>query len=231
VAGRNVGDVAGNIERGLEQVEFPLEYHAELLGGYAEQQAAEWRVFAVAVTAAIGIFLLFQAAFTSWRLAILSFVTLPMALVGGVLAVLVDGGTITLGSVAGFVALLGLAASNGIVLIRHYQHLERHERQPFGLELVDRGTRERLGPIVMTALATTLVLVPILILGDAAGFEIVRPMAVVVLGGLVTSTVLNLVVVPAAYLHYGFVAEPDLSSEDLLSTIPDVDTAEDRSRS
>jgi Cu/Ag efflux pump CusA len=180
-------------------------------------------VFAVAVAAAIGIFLLFQAAFTSWRLAALCFVTLPMALVGGVLAALADGGTITLGSVAGFVAVLGIAARHGIVLIRHYQRLERHEGRPFGLELVDRGTRDRLGPMLLTLLATTLVFAPIVILGDAAGSEIVRPMAVVVLGGLVTSTVLNLVVVPAAYLRYGFVAEPDLSSEDLLSTLPDVD--------
>jgi Cu/Ag efflux pump CusA len=222
-AGRSVGEVAGDVERGLAGIEFPLEYHAELRGGYAEQRAAQWRVFAVAVAAAIVVFLLFQAAFTSWRLAALCFVTLPMALVGGVLAALVDGGTITLGSVAGFVAVLGIAARHGIVLIRHYQRLERHEGRPFGLELVDRGTRDRLGPMFLTLLATTLVFAPILIAGDAAGSEIVRPMAVVVLGGLVTSTVLNLVVMPAAYLRYGFVAEPDLSSEDLLSTLPDVD--------
>jgi Cu/Ag efflux pump CusA len=225
VAGRNVSDVAHDIERGLAQIEFPFEHHAELLGGYAEQQAAQTRVLTVALAAAIAVFLLLQAAFASWRLALLVFVTLPMALVGGLLATLIDGGTITLGSVAGFVAVLALAASNAILLIRHYQRLERHEGQSLGPELIERGTRERLGSILLTALATAVVLAPIVIAGDTIGFEIVRPLAVTVLGGLVTSMLLNLVVIPAAYLRYGQAAQPDAwrEDEDLLATISDVD--------
>ena len=223
VSGRDASDVAGDIERGLSQIEFPLEYHAELLGGYAEQQAARARALTVSLAAAIGIFLLLQAAFASWRLATLAFLTLPMALVGGVLATLVDGGTISLGSVAGLVAVLGLAVRNGILLIRRYQRLERDDGQPFGLQLVLRGTRERLGPILMTALGAALVLAPMVLAGDAAGFEIVRPMAVAILGGLVTSTMLALIIVPAAYLRYGFIAEPDTTSGDLLATVPDME--------
>jgi CzcA family heavy metal efflux pump len=225
VGGRDVAAVADDVERAIQQVEFPLEHHAELLGGFAELQAGRNRVLAVALAAAIGIFLLLQAALNSWRVATLVFLTLPMATVGGVLAALVGGGTITLGSIAGFIALLGIAVRGGILLIRHYQHLERREGQRFGPELVLQGTREQLAPILMTALATATIFAPFVIVGDAAGLEIVRPMAVVILGGLLTSTLLNLVVVPALYLRYGFVSQPNMSEEDLLVRIPEVDRA------
>jgi Cu/Ag efflux pump CusA len=218
VAGRSEGDVLDDVERALPQVEFPLEHHAELLSGFAEQQAAQTRVLTVAVAAAVGIFLLFQAAFASWRLAAIVFATLPVALVGGVLAAVTDGGVITIGSVAGLVAVLGLAASNGIVLIRHYQRLERQGGQSFGPVLVARGTRDRVGPVVLTALATAVVLAPIVVGGDAIGFEIARPAAVAILGGLVTSTAFTLIVLPAAYLRYGSLAEPDVSGDDVLPT-------------
>jgi CzcA family heavy metal efflux pump len=224
VAGRDVGDVARDVEAAIEAIDFPLEHHAEVLGGFAERGAAQTRVLTVAVAAAIAIFLLFQAAFTSWRLAILSFLTLPMALVGGVFAVLLTGGTITLGSIAGFAGVLAIAARGSVALIRHYQHLER-EGQRFGSELVLRGTRDRLGPIVTTTLAAAVFFIPFLFTGDAAGFELLQPMVVVVLGGLVTSALLNLAVVPALYLRYGFIAQPDTSSVDLFVRIPDVEPA------
>jgi Cu/Ag efflux pump CusA len=142
-----------------------------------------------------------------------------------VLAVLVGGGTITLGSIAGFVAVLGIAVRSEVLLIRHYQHLERREGERFGPDLVVRGTRELLAPILMTALATATIFAPFVIVGDAAGLEIVRPMAVVILGGLLTSTLLNLVVVPATYLRYGFVSRPDMSEEELFFRVPEVDRA------
>ncbi|MGH2776133.1 MAG: efflux RND transporter permease subunit [Actinomycetota bacterium] len=224
VSGRDVGAVAGDVERAIQRVDFPFEHRAELLEGFTEQQADRSRVLAVALAAAVGIFLLLQAAFNSWRLATLAFLTLPLALVGGVLATLLDGGTITLGSIVGFVAVLGVAARGGVVLIRHYQRLERHEGESFGPDLVVRGTREQLVPILMTALATSTIFAPFVIAGDAAGLEIVRPMAVVILGGLLSSTLLNLVVVPAFYLRYGFVSMPDRSEEELLVTPSEVDT-------
>jgi len=225
VAGRDVGAVATDVERALQRVEFPLEHRAELLGGFEEQQTARNRVLAIALAAAIGIFLLLQAAFNSWRVATLAFLTLPMALAGGALAVLVGGGIITLGSIAGFVAVLGIAVRDGVLLIRHYQHLERREGQRFGPDLVVRGTRDQLAPILMTALATAAMFAPFVFAGDVAGLEIVRPMAVVILGGLLTSTLLNLVVVPAIYLRYGFVSQPDSFEEELLFSIPEVDRA------
>jgi len=181
-------------------VKFPLEYRAELLGEYAERQAAQKRMLSFAIAAATGIFLLLQACFGSWRLATLVLVTLPVALVGGVLAAFAGGG-ISLGSLVGFLALLGIAARNGILLIDRYQSLQEHEGEPFGPALVLRGTRERVAPILMTAVTTALALVPLVLLGDIAGLEIVRPMALVILGGLLTSTWLALVVIPALYLR------------------------------
>ncbi len=133
----------------------------------------------------------------------LVFLTLPSALVGGVLAAYLGGGIITLGSLVGFLTVFGIAARNGIMLITHYQHLERAEGEPFGLGLVLRGARERIAPIMMTALATGLALMPLAIAGEIPGHEIEHPMAIVILGGLVTSTLLNLLILPSLYLRFG----------------------------
>ena len=214
VAGRDVGVVVSDVERAVEGVEFPLEHHAEIRGAFATDQASRSRVLAVAIAAAISIYLLLQAAFTSWRLAALAFVTLPVALAGGLLAALFAGGTLTLGSFAGFVAVLGIAARNGILMIRRYQSLER-QGLPFGEDLVLQGTRERLAPVVTTAVAVVAAMVPLVVAGDVAGLEIARPMAVVMLGGVVTSTLLAVLVVPALYLRHGFVARRDTVAEDL----------------
>jgi CzcA family heavy metal efflux pump len=202
VGGRDVNAVANDVEERLQGLDFPLEFHAEVLGGYAERQSDRRILLVAAVTAAVGIFLLLQACFGSWRLATLFFLTLPTALVGGVLVSLATGGDISLGSLAGFLALLGIAGRNGITLIRNYQHLEREEGEPFGLELIRHGARERLAPILMTALGTALALVPLVVAGSVPGNEIVHPMAVVILGGLVTSTLLNLFVLPSLYLRF-----------------------------
>jgi Cu/Ag efflux pump CusA len=126
-----------------------------------------------------------------------------MALVGGILAATLAGGTLSLGSLVGFLTVLGIAARNGILLINHCQHLERHEGESFGPALVLRGARERLSPILMTSLATGLALVPLVAAGTIPGNEIEHPLAVVILGGLATSTLLNLFIVPSLYLRFG----------------------------
>jgi Cu/Ag efflux pump CusA len=133
----------------------------------------------------------------------LVFFTLPMALVGGVLAAFAGGGVLSLGSLVGFLTVFGIAARNGILLVNHCQHLERYEGEPFGPALVLRGARERLSPILMTSLATGLAVVPLIVLGNRPGHEIEYPLAVVILGGLTTSTVLTLFVVPSLYLRFG----------------------------
>jgi CzcA family heavy metal efflux pump len=202
VKGRDLGSVVADVNKVLRSVEFPRGYHAELLGEYAERQAAQAHLYRIAIVAGLAILLLLQVSFGSWRLALLIFLTLPMALVGGVLANRIAGGVISLGSMVGFFTVFGISARNGILLVNHFQHLEKHEAVSFGPALVLRGARERLSPILMTSLATGLAVVPLVVLGDRPGHEIEYPLAVVILGGLVTSTVLNLFVVPSLYLRF-----------------------------
>jgi Cu/Ag efflux pump CusA len=133
----------------------------------------------------------------------LIFLTLPFALIGGVLGAFLSGGVLSLGSLVGFVTVLGVAARNGIMLLSHYQHLEMVEGEPFGPSLIVRGAEERLAPILMTALCAGLALVPLVLAGNKPGHEIEYPMAVVILGGLITSTVLNLVLMPPLYWRFG----------------------------
>ena len=203
VRGRDLGSVVADVQRRLKDVKFPLGYRAEVLGEYAERQAAQRRLLTFSVAAVIGVFFLLLTSFRSWRLATLSFLTLPSALVGGALAVYLADGVISLGSLVGFFTILGIAARNGIMMINHFQHLERHEGETFGPALVVRGARERLSPILMTTLACGLAIVPLVIAGNIPGNEIEHPLAIVVLGGLVTSTLLNLFVVPSLYLRFG----------------------------
>lgn len=204
VKGRDLGSVARDVQSALRGVEFPLEYRAEVLGEYAERQAAQRNLLLAGGVAVLGIFFLLFTSFGKWRLAILGFVTLPWALVGGVLAAYAfSGGSLSLGSLVGLLTILGIATRNGIMMISHFQHLEEEEGMPFGRDLVMRGAEERIAPIMMTALTTGLALVPLVIAGNIPGQEIEYPMAIVILGGLVTSTVLNLFVVPSLYLRFG----------------------------
>ncbi|MEK6720721.1 MAG: efflux RND transporter permease subunit [Chloroflexota bacterium] len=209
VSGRDLGSVVRDVEAALAEVDFPQGYHPEMLGEFAERQAAQDRLLLFAFIAIGGILLLLQASFGSTRLAIIAFLTLPSALVGGVLAASLTGGVLSLGSLVGFFTVLGIAARNGIMMINHFQHLERHEGETFGPGLVIRGARERLSPILMTALATGLALVPLAIAGDLPGHEIEHPMAIVILGGLITSTLLNLFVTPSLYLRFGRARDTD----------------------
>ena len=133
----------------------------------------------------------------------MTFFTLPWALVGGLLAAYFSNGVLSLGSLVGLLTILGIATRNGIMMISHFQHLEHEEGMPFGFDLVLRGARERIAPIMMTALTTGLALIPLAIAGDLPGHEIEHPMAIVILGGLVTSTLLNLLVVPTLYMRFG----------------------------
>jgi Cu/Ag efflux pump CusA len=202
VEGRDLGSVAQDVEEGLEEISMPLGFNAEVLGENKERQSQQGRLLAYGAVALVIVFLLLQASFGSWRLAALSFLTLPMALVGGVLAAWLLEGVLSLGSLVGFYTVFGIAARNGILMINHFQHLERYEGEAFGPNLVLRGAKERLSPILMTTLAAGLALVPLVIAGRIPGHEVEYPMAIVILGGLVTSTLLNLFVVPSLYLRF-----------------------------
>jgi CzcA family heavy metal efflux pump len=202
VEGRDLSSVVADIKDRLGAVQFADGYHAEVLGEATELGAAQSRLLVFGIAAAIIILLLLQSVFASFRLAALVFLTLPMALVGGVLAVAFTGGELSLGSLVGFMTVFGICARNGILMISHFRHLEEEEGEAFGPQLVLRGARERLAPILMTASATGLALVPLVVAGPISGHEIEYPMAVVILGGLVTSTLLNLFVLPSLYLRF-----------------------------
>lgn len=203
VEGRDLGSVVADVEEQLAGVGLPREYRLEVLGESNELAEAQQNLLIYGGAAALAIFFLLQASFGSLRLAVLLFLTLPMALVGGVLAVWMGDGILSLGSLIGFLTVFGIAARNGILMISHFQHLEREEGEAFGPALVLRGAKERLAPILMTASATGLALVPLAVAGNIAGHEIEHPMAIVILGGLVTSTLLNLFVLPSLYLRFG----------------------------
>lgn len=202
VRGRPLGDVYHDVEAALATVEFPQEYYPVLMGEYTERLAVQRKMTIFSIIAAISVFFMLHTSFRSARLAMLSYLLLPSALVGSVLAAYLGDGVISLGSIVGFLTVLGIAARNGILMINHFQHLEQHEGEAFGPGLVLRGARERLAPILMTAAATGLALVPLVIAGSIPGNEIEHPMAIVILGGLITSTLLNLFVVPSLYLRF-----------------------------
>jgi len=203
VADADLGSVDTAVHAALASVSVPQGYHFDVLGVYQERQSAQSRLLTSALLAGLAILLLLQASFRSWRLAALVFLTMPIALIGGVIAAYLGGGVISLGSLVGFFTVFGIAARNGILLINHCQRLEADEGETFGVALVIRGARERLSPILMTSLATGLALVPLVVLGDRPGHELEYPLAVVIIGGLMTSTMLNLFVVPSLYLRFG----------------------------
>ena len=202
VRDRDLGSVARDIETRLGQLSFGGGYHAEVLGEYAVRQESSRRLLMMSALTFVAIFLLLLIDFGDARLALLVFATLPFALVGAIAAAFFSTGVLSLGSLVGLVTVIGIAARNGIMMVSHFRHLEYEEGVPFGRDLVIRGAEERLAPILMTALATGLALLPIAFGGDRAGQEIEHPLAVVILGGLVTSTILNLFLLPPLYLRF-----------------------------
>ena len=201
--GGDLGAAVANVKAALATVSFPLGYGVEVLGEGAERKAAANQLVLFSIAAAAVIFALLVTSFRNWTLAALVFCTLPTALVGGLIAALLDGGVVSLGSLVGFLTVFGIAARNGIMMVNHFQHLEEKEGVAFGPELVLQGARERLSPILMTAIATGIALLPLVVAGNAPGNEIEHPMAAVIVGGLVTSTLINLFVVPSLYLKFG----------------------------
>ncbi len=203
VEGRDLGAVAAEVEQKVRGLKFEAGYHPEFLGEEAVRRESSRRLYALAGLALLGVILVIYSDFGSWRLTLIVAFTLPFALVGGGVGVMLTSGVVSLGSLVGFVTVLGIAARNGIMLVSHYRHLEDQEGEAFGPGLVQRGSEERLAPILMTALATGLALLPLVVSGQKPGHEVEYPLAVVILGGLVTSTLLNLFLLPSLYLQFG----------------------------
>ena len=210
VAGRGLDDVLNDVRAQVESTPMPLEYHAEVLNGSIQARSQALQLAGLGLAAAIVILLLLQAALNSWRLAGLVFLMQPLAAAGGVVAALLVGSLMSLGAVMGFFTVLGLAARNGVVLAGSFRSLQT-DGEPIGQETVARATRERAGPIALTALATAALLLPAALFGDIPGAEVLKPLAAVVVGGLVTSTVLALFVLPALYPRLAPLARHELA--------------------
>jgi Cu/Ag efflux pump CusA len=202
VAGRDLGSVIAEAQQKIqERVDLPPGYFVEYGGQFKSQQEATRILLNYGVVAIVAIFLLLYKAFNSSRAAFLVMANLPLALIGGVVAIFLTGKVMSIPSIIGFIGVFGIAARNGIILVSRYRQLraEGFDRESVVLE----GSLDRLAPVLMTAAAAGLGLLPLLF-GDIAGKELERPMAYVILGGLVTSTFLNLLVVPTLFLKWGW---------------------------
>ena len=204
VRGRDPNSFVADAHRAIEaRVRFPAGTYALFTGESEASRAAQQEIFLYSLAALIGIVLLLYMALGNLRNLALALANLPFALVGGVLAAFMTGGFITVGSMVGFVTLFGITTRNSIMMISHFEHLVTHEGMEWGQAAAFRGASERLVPIVMTALVTGLGLLPLALGSGAPGREIEGPMAVVILGGLFTSTGLNLLLLPMLCLRYG----------------------------
>ena len=203
VAGRDLSSVIADVRAAVTRnVALPQGYFVQYGGQFEAQEKAARQITLLSILAVAGIFLLLFLALKSVRSSLLVMANLPLSLIGGVVMVFLSGGTLSIASLVGFITLFGIATRNGIMLITHYRHLMEEEAVSFH-EAITRGSLERLSPILMTALVTGIGLVPLALGAGEPGREIQQPMAVVILGGIVTSTFLNMIVIPALYLKYG----------------------------
>jgi CzcA family heavy metal efflux pump len=203
VAGRDLRSVVGDIQARIERVQLPEGYRVEYGGQFESEAQASQQLLWLSLGIVIAMFLILTSAFSSSRDALLIMLNLPLALIGGVGGVYLAGGVLSVASIVGFITLFGVATRNGIMLVSHIRHLSEREGVTDFRTAVVRGATERLIPILMTALAAGLALVPIALAGGEPGSEIQTPMAMVILCGLVSSTLLNNVVVPVLYDRFG----------------------------
>jgi CzcA family heavy metal efflux pump len=218
VSGRDLGAVLGDLQASLAAIPFAIEYHAEISSPALERQSDQFRLFAVLAGAAILALLVLQAAFGSWRLALLVLLALPAAAVGGALATLATGDLVSMGSLAGLITVIAITVRQAVTLVHRFRALERTSGGVSGIDLAIAGAQERLAPTLITALGTAAFAMPFIALGDVAGLEIMRPMAVFLLGGLISSTVLVLFILPIVYLRSG--PSPASETESLWSESP-----------
>jgi Cu/Ag efflux pump CusA len=204
VAGRDLRSVVDAVRAAVaERVALPDGYYVELGGQFESAEQATRTLMVLTAGVVVGIFLLLYVAFRSARDAALVMLNLPLALIGGVAGVFAGGGVVSVASLVGFITLFGIATRNGVMLVAHIRQLVEVEGMADIREAVQRGAMERLAPILMTALAAGLALVPLALQGGQPGSEIQTPMAIVILWGLLSSTALNMIVVPALYLRFG----------------------------
>ena len=200
---RDLGSVVGDIRKAVdEKVTMPQGYFVEYGGQFQAQQEATKLISLLSLISLTGVFLVLFTLFPSVRIVLQIMFALPVAFVGGVIAMWLTGQSLSVASMVGFISLGGIAARNGILLVSHYLHLMREEGEHFGKEMIVRGSLERLAPVLMTALTAGIGLVPLVLGGQQPGREILYPVATVILGGLITATICEYVVHPGIFFRF-----------------------------
>ena len=203
-SGRDLGSVVTDMQQRIgSQVNMPPGYFVEFGGQFQASQEATRTLSVLSVFSLIAIFFLLIKALGDWRTALQVMINIPLALIGAIVALLLTGGVFSIATLVGFISLVGITSRNGIMMLSHYLHLMREEGEDFTEEMIIRGSLERLVPVMMTALTAGLSLLPLVIAADAPGKEILHPLAVVVLGGILTSTLLDQIVTPAVFYKFG----------------------------
>ncbi|MFF5285020.1 efflux RND transporter permease subunit [Streptomyces sp. NPDC012756] len=223
VSGRDLNSVLDDVRNRVQAMPMPYEFHAEVQSDVAHQQGQDLRIAGLVAAALLGAFLLLQSAFGSWRAATLVLFALPLAGVGGVLTAFAVDGVTSIGALGGFLVVVGIAVRNLVLLIRGYQETEPREDGTADPRRIVDATRDRVGPVLLTALATAVAVLPAVFLGTVEGMEVLHPLAVVVLGGLVTSTLVTLFIVPALYIR--FFSTPGGREQRRTGPEPDLSTA------
>jgi len=201
---RDLGGTVAEMQQKIgEQVKMPQGYFLQFGGQFEAQKEASRLIGILSLFVLLGIFLVLYAHFRSWRIVLQVMLNIPLALVGSVIAVWLTGGTFSVATLVGFITLTGIASRNGIMMISHYLHLMEHEGEQFDKQMIVRGSLERLVPVLMTALVAALALIPLTLDPQAAGKEILYPVATVILGGLLSSTLLDMIVTPTVFWVWG----------------------------
>ena len=203
VQDRDLGSTVAEIKEKISKMQLPTGYFVVYSGLIETQESATSLIGFLALFSLVGIFLVLYSHFKSDRLTLQIMLNVPLALIGSVVAVFLTGGTFSVATLVGFITLAGIASRNGIMMISHYIHLVEHEGEVFGKPMIIRGSLERLVPVLMTALVAALALIPLTLDPQAAGKEILYPVATVILGGLISSTLLDVIVTPVVFYTFG----------------------------
>ncbi|HEX9958944.1 MAG TPA: efflux RND transporter permease subunit, partial [Fibrella sp.] len=204
VQGRDLGSTVKELQTNVaQQVKLPTGYFVQYGGQFESQQEATSLIGLLSIFSILGIFLVLYSHFKSSRIVLQIMLNVPLALIGSVVAVMLTGGTFSVATLVGFITLTGIASRNGIMMISHYIHLIEQEGETFSEHMIIRGSLERLVPVLMTALVAALALIPLTLDASASGKEILYPVATVILGGLLSSTLLDIIVTPVVFHQFG----------------------------